>query len=137
MWRWARGCPARSARRTRRGGRSRPGRPPGRARARRAARPEPGCRGDASCLHRVNDLLCPGVCMAWEVVRMFSMFSTAEVGCQAVDDVTEDTAGDAAGGAPGGGADGPDVAAVAEVRGWIDAARQIVVLTGAGISTDS
>ena len=31
---------------------------------------------------------------------------------------------------------GHDVA-IAEVRGWIDAAQRIVVLTGAGISTDS
>ena len=31
---------------------------------------------------------------------------------------------------------GQDVA-IPEVRGWIDAAQRIVVLTGAGISTDS
>jgi NAD-dependent deacetylase len=31
----------------------------------------------------------------------------------------------------------PDTARIAAVRGWIDAARRVVALTGAGISTDS
>ncbi len=42
-----------------------------------------------------------------------------------MDDVTDGTTGDAGN------------AAVDEVRGWIGGARQVVVLTGAGISTDS
>jgi NAD-dependent protein deacetylase/lipoamidase len=58
------------------------------------------------------------------------MFSVHRLACQTVDGEVED-------GEVASGLDGEVAAEAAEVRGWIDRAERVTVLTGAGISTDS